>query len=562
MASNGHDEPGYRAMYEESKLDMQTPQNWLQGYELDERKKLYQLKRLSNISTAYGIAPTTFGRGGEVCTDCLSWTASVAYRQLQPDFKPFYFPFDSQTISLSIRIPQTHIYGCHGGADSPLLRAMDMAHEGPGSFDATDLAAYLLPPTGEFFFNGDPSTAITIRHMTKGQGAQKVEDYQSCEIIFNVRRNFQVFFVRSILTTIIVIGGSIATALLMHPGEHTGDREAVLFIAFLISVTNIQTTETGMGKVTSMLWIDIFNIVQLLLSLVAVIQTIIVHYLITTNRDAVAVHLDNACKVTLPVLYVGLTGAMFLIATSEFDQVKYDTAVALIATLSTCAIPATLFLAWLRATKFDRDRRRSVAVLRTVGIHGGKRSEDAITQFFNCFDLDSNGTLDKDELRALLEYLNPGATSKDLSTSMQFLRSYEDTTSGELNAKDFTDALRDLEAAQIYKMALLEGGCALSDASALEAAMPLPKARMNVLRGRLHFARIPIGARNPKTASKMTSAAAAPAVENLDAVADAVLAATAPLSSLSKSSGSCLKGIFSPTSRRLSRVTTPKQRSE
>ena len=47
--------------------------------------------------------------------------------------------------------------------------------------------------------------------------------------------------------------------LFMHPDDHAGDREAVLFIAFLITVTNIQTTETGLGKVTTLLRPDLLN---------------------------------------------------------------------------------------------------------------------------------------------------------------------------------------------------------------------------------------------------------------------------------------------------------------
>lgn len=50
--------------------------------------------------------------------------------------------------------------------------------------------------------------------------------------------------------------GSILTALAMHPGEHVGDRAAVLFIAFLIALTNMATTDLGLGKITYLLWVE------------------------------------------------------------------------------------------------------------------------------------------------------------------------------------------------------------------------------------------------------------------------------------------------------------------
>ena len=43
--------------------------------------------------------------------------------------------------------------------------------------------------------------------------------------------------------------------------RQVGDRCAVLFIAFLILITNMQV-DLGLGALTQLLWIDIFNIIQ------------------------------------------------------------------------------------------------------------------------------------------------------------------------------------------------------------------------------------------------------------------------------------------------------------
>ena len=93
------------------------------------------------------------------------------------------------------------------------------------------------------------------------------------------------------------------TALYLHPEEHVGDRCAVLFIAFLILVTNMQT-DLGLGAVTQLLWIDIFNIVQLLMVLVSVGESAVVHVLLKQQNERLAIALDQVLKIAIPfVLY-------------------------------------------------------------------------------------------------------------------------------------------------------------------------------------------------------------------------------------------------------------------
>ena len=123
-------------------------------------------------------------------------------------------------------------------------------------------------------------------------------------ITLHANRNPNVFIFRALATTIIVVFGSMVTALLMHPEEHSGDRAAVLYIAFLISLTNMATTELGLGKISELMWFDLFNLQQLVLSLVAVAETMVVHLLFAKNKPKLGTHVDQVCRVTLPSLYV------------------------------------------------------------------------------------------------------------------------------------------------------------------------------------------------------------------------------------------------------------------
>ena len=62
---------------------------------------------------------------------------------------------------------------------------------------------------------------------------------------------------RYMLTTIIVVLGSISTAESLYADDLTGDRCAVLFIAFLILVTSMQQ-DLGLGELNYLIWLDVW----------------------------------------------------------------------------------------------------------------------------------------------------------------------------------------------------------------------------------------------------------------------------------------------------------------
>jgi hypothetical protein len=126
----------------------------------------------------------------------------------------------------------------------------------------------------------------------------------------------------------------------MNPEELIGDRFSVLFIAFLVLVTSMQT-DLGIGKVSTMLWVDLcidtcsdrtpdsramlsyhscdraialaVNLVQLTMVLLAVAESLCVHYLLKTNRPAVAINFDQVMrKAILLGMYPVTTVAVFL----------------------------------------------------------------------------------------------------------------------------------------------------------------------------------------------------------------------------------------------------------
>ena len=151
------------------------------------------------------------------CHHCLTFTASVELRQLQPNFNDFifYFPFDQQEIKLEMTASGAALAGCEGnGLTSPALASLGLTEQNKNDV--------LLPPTREYVFNLPLHQAVFTRHMTDSVTGVPLLD--TCELVLIVQRNSAVFVFRAVVTTIIVVLGSVITAVgTPHPSRsHVG----------------------------------------------------------------------------------------------------------------------------------------------------------------------------------------------------------------------------------------------------------------------------------------------------------------------------------------------------
>ena len=152
------------------------------------------------------------------CHHCLTFTASVELRQLQPNFNDFifYFPFDQQEIKLEMTASGAALAGCEGnGLTSPALASLGLTEQNKNDV--------LLPPTREYVFNLPLHQAVFTRHMTDSVTGVPLLD--TCELVLIVQRNSAVFVFRAIVTTMIVVLGSVITAVgtplgTLLPGSH------------------------------------------------------------------------------------------------------------------------------------------------------------------------------------------------------------------------------------------------------------------------------------------------------------------------------------------------------
>ena len=72
-------------------------------------------------------------------------------------------------------------------------------------------------------------------------------------------------------------------------------------------------TPRSLVPISQLLWIDQFNIVQCSLVCLSIVESVIVHVLLKTQRDRLAMSMDRVLRRTIPwVIYPLVTGATIL----------------------------------------------------------------------------------------------------------------------------------------------------------------------------------------------------------------------------------------------------------
>ena len=403
-------------------------QPWLDGYgtELPASAPSATPSVVLPIASQFTSGP----RNTSTCVGCASWTGDVEFQLLQSHHIYFFYPFDQQELRVTVEVAGAWLYGCVGtGADSPVLAAMGLTEENK------DIV--LLPPTAEWYLDGPLSETVRVAHPFEN-GVEKVH---RCEVVMLANRNPTVFIFRALVTTIIVVFGSLLTAIFMHAEEHSGDRAAVLYIAFLISLTNMATTNLGLGKVSTLLWYDLFNLSQLLLSLIAVAETMVVHLLFKHNAAKLATHIDAVCRQTLPALYIGVTAGIFIYGFGRGRDLYTSVGFAIMGIFIITMIPATLFFVMVRQGRRGRWQAKCIKELKKADPADGTEYDKRVGQVFHAFDVDESGELDTDELRDLFIALHPKISRDDLSSCIRCMSAYVDPASGVLTEPKFLDAL-------------------------------------------------------------------------------------------------------------------------
>ena len=387
------------------------------------------------------------------CRNCVSFQieseAQVLMSQMPKGY--WYFPFDQHTLSIQIEVPGTHIFTCTDELEKSLLAGMmDPSAETPLTDDSA--SSLLLPLTGEWLL--EPSMPLFHREAAGAESLSRsatlldrvidiyhpksdgVADVSKCVVHIYVKRNYFVFTVKWLLLMISIVFFSIVVSMYMHPVELVGDRAALLIVAMLIVSTMIQT-DIGLGRLSSLLWVDVpwcrviepsaprsschrpalcclyslpsclpaclplttrmrsfgqwFNLMQMLLLIIPLLETMAMHYLAATDQDRWAIDLDRQLRRLIPLLYVVVVVTGFLIV------LKQERPASIVAAISFPLIGLVGLVQIMQVGgRTKRMKQSSIAALVRTPVENEDRFEACASKVFHAFDVDVStaGTLE------------------------------------------------------------------------------------------------------------------------------------------------------------------------
>jgi hypothetical protein len=227
-------------------------------------------------------------------------------------------------------------------------------------------------------------------------------------VVVKIDRNYFVFLFKSIFVTVLVVYGCIF-ALKLHPEEHTGDRCAQLLVAILIVITQFQA-DLGLGTLTELIWIDFFNLIQIAILILGLLETMYIHALIQAGRQQLAM---NANRVCANVLLIGIYPAVILGLVIIWNQLNGGWVLLVLGVIASIAYGLGWILFNIRA-RINRQKTALRALKR--GDPGDEEAYNSLLEaVFNAYDTDHSGRIDQLELRGVLHAIFPALSRRDLS---------------------------------------------------------------------------------------------------------------------------------------------------
>jgi len=317
------------------------------------------------------------------CTDgCVSTVLNTTIEASQPDslFDGFgWYPFDSHNATFRFGVSDA-VFNC-----SDVLVAISDA----------DLESRVQPTNGEWRLA--TTQPVVVRNVIDKITMQPLP--YKCELPVRVVRTYTVQLVKSLALSMMTVLACLL-ANFMHPADHSGDRTAIVLVAALILTANVQADQ-GLGKINYLIWLDGFNLLLFMITVLSLIQTMVVHRLYFYVHDvALALNLDLVCNLVLIiVLFPSITYGYVLTAFNGPAALFYVGG----PLLSICIIPLAVWrMQCARAQSEARLIRDAVDAKRDDPMR-----DEKLQRAFGIFDRDQSGCLHAVEFQQLLRALNP-----------------------------------------------------------------------------------------------------------------------------------------------------------
>jgi len=400
---------------------------WFPHAELGDKQLEYPLDPVSNRKRVLS-AQFAFVEGAAdanctgACASDMSWERDVASLTMQvstalavtrPQFA--FYPFDDQVFSIVFRVADADLYEC----DSILSLLSTLGDKGEG----------LLPAQSEWL----PTRVVAHQGDLNDNG-----DLSQCTIRLEVQRNSMIFVIKQILTSVLVVYSGLC-ALFMSAKDHTGDRAALVLVSALILMVNFQT-DLGLGRITYLVWWDVFNLGSLAVLIFVLVIIIVEHRLIEHGDALAAVGMNKAVSTTTVVAIYPIV-FIWLLMCGSYRSYSHPVPSVFIVVGLLITIVFT-YLWYLRHDmKADNRREECVHKLQRCRKSSGTEFYELIEEAFAAFDVDGSGELDLDEARDLLkamfsESLDPAAFSDIMLEVRRFA-----SASGDISLPSLLDAL-------------------------------------------------------------------------------------------------------------------------
>jgi len=295
-----------------------------------------------------------------------------------------------------------------------------------GALSAQGNLESLLPVSGEYVFDEKRNPAVYVRHTT----------LSTCDLSFCVRRDYTNVFLKVIFPTIMTVYLGLLSVYLSAK-EHSGDRAALLGVSILICKINLER-DNGLGTLMYSTTFDVFNLVQLAVQVIALVEGLIEHSLVCHGMQAECILLNkiwSACVVFW--FYPLTTAASFCWATEQYDYMAICLSVLFVSLVAAA-------YDFRRRRRAERNERMQIAKRLSETPY---RSDQFMTIFktaFHAFDLDASGELDQDEVRTLLK-ATFGKDPDVYSEAMLTARSIAVSTGGHLSLEACEDLFTELQ---------------------------------------------------------------------------------------------------------------------
>jgi len=161
-----------------------------------------------------------------------------------------------------------------------------------------------------------------------------------------------------------------------------------------------------------------FNLVQFLILLLVLIETLYVHKLVSWQRYRVAYRLDRTMLTTITLAYVAVLTILFVL---PFNQ---SAAIAIACVSVPSLVTGSLFTFWFLRKRETRRRVAALVHLRETPIEEKDDFREALRSAYAIFDFDGNESLDIETLRQFLSAVYSKADKQDLNKAIMAARQF------------------------------------------------------------------------------------------------------------------------------------------